>query len=79
MSQAADGTLLSAKAGSTSYDLLREGFKSLKEVRSNVLGLVINALDRKRAGYGYGYGNYYGGRYYKYAAYYTKEETAREE
>jgi len=77
LSQVADGTLLSARAGSTSYDLLREGFKSLKEVRSTVLGLVINALDRKRAGYGYGYGNYYGGRYYKYAAYYTKDPKER--
>ncbi|MEN8136568.1 MAG: polysaccharide biosynthesis tyrosine autokinase [Thermodesulfobacteriota bacterium] len=69
LGQAAEGTLMVAKAGKSTYEILTSGFRSLNESGAHPLGLVINALNRKRSGYGYG--SYYGGRYYKYSAYYT--------
>jgi len=68
LSQVANGTLMVAKSGQSTYEVLGAGFKSLKESGVNVLGLVTNAQDRKRSGYG----SYYGGRYYKYASYYSE-------
>ncbi|MCK4838840.1 MAG: polysaccharide biosynthesis tyrosine autokinase, partial [Desulfobulbaceae bacterium] len=71
LGQAAEGTLMVSKAGKSTYDILSTGFRSLNESGAHPLGLIINALNRKRSGYGYG--SYYGGRYYNYAAYYTPD------
>ncbi|MBU0673337.1 MAG: polysaccharide biosynthesis tyrosine autokinase [Proteobacteria bacterium] len=71
LSQATDGTLMVGKAGQSTYEILSTGIKALHDSGAHVLGLVINELDRDRAGYGYG--SYYGGRYYKYASYYSED------
>ena len=60
-----------SKAGKSTFEILTSGFRSLNESGARPLGLVINALNRKRSGYGYG--SYYGGRYYNYGAYYTPD------
>ncbi len=73
LTQAAEGVVMVAKAGRSTYEVLAGGLKSLTDSGAHTLGMVINALSPRRSGYGYG--NYYGGRYYKYnySVYYTEE------
>ncbi len=62
LSKTLDCTILVAKAGKTTYESLSRGLKSLKDLDSRVLGIVINALDIKKTDYYYQ--NYY---HYYYA------------
>ncbi len=62
-----------SKAGKSTYEMVSSGFRSLIESGAHPLGLVINSLDRKRSGFGYG--KYYSGRYYINSAYYTADHS----
>ncbi len=59
LSKVLDGTLVVARAGKTTYDDLRKSLKSLIDLQSHVLGIVINALDAKKNEYYYRYHSYY--------------------
>ena len=65
LSKILDGTIIVAKSGKTTYDIVARGIKLLRGRResdsdSHILGLVINAFDVKKADqYYYSYYNYY--------------------
>jgi polysaccharide biosynthesis transport protein len=67
LSKFLDGTVVITRAGKTTYDIVRRGLKSLDDIKSHVLGIVINAIDIKKS-------DYY---YYRYYNYYpsSKEES----
>jgi capsular exopolysaccharide synthesis family protein len=65
LSKIADGTIVVIRSGKLSYEIVRRGVKSLKEVNSRIIGSVLNAVDVKKKGYyDYGY-KYYKDYYYK--------------
>lgn len=70
LSKLLDGTIIVAKAGSTTYEDLNRGIKSIKDIEARILGVVINGLDIKET-------DRYYNRYYGY--YYTsaKDEPPR--
>jgi succinoglycan biosynthesis transport protein ExoP len=69
LSKTLDVTIIVVRAGKTTYDIVRRGLKSLGDIKSHVLGVVINALDVKKSGY----------YYYKYYDYYysSREDSKR--
>jgi capsular exopolysaccharide synthesis family protein len=58
-----DVTLVITRAGKTNYEMVRRGLKMLKEIKTPILGAVINAHEEKKSGY-YTYYKYYD-QYYK--------------
>jgi polysaccharide biosynthesis transport protein len=55
-----DGSIIVARAGKTTYELLGKSLKSLGDLNANVFGVVINAFDLKKNNYYYSrYHNYY--------------------
>ncbi len=62
----ADGTLLVARAGQTTKEMLGRAAESLLDVNAHILGVVLNQVDLSNKSYGYyyqyyrGYGEYYG-------------------
>ncbi len=74
LSKYMDGTIVVARAAKTSYEAVRKGLRQLNDVGSNVLGLLINAIDASKGGYYYNY--YY---YHNYNYYYSAEEEEGEE
>ncbi len=57
LSNVADGVLLVARAGKTTYDIAKKGVKQLRDLRIHVTGLVINGADERKGTYDY-YGRY---------------------
>jgi capsular exopolysaccharide synthesis family protein len=57
MSKAVDSTIIVVRAEKTTYEFLRRGIKSLKDVQAHITGMVINALILKKSGY-YQYKSY---------------------
>ncbi|HEB02479.1 MAG TPA: polysaccharide biosynthesis tyrosine autokinase [Nitrospirae bacterium] len=74
LSKYVDGTIVVARAAKTSYEAVRKGLRQLNDVGSNVLGLLINAIDASKGGYYYNY--YY---YHNYNYYYSAGEEEGEE
>jgi polysaccharide biosynthesis transport protein len=66
-----DGTVLVARAGTTTKDVLRASAQQLRGVGSRLLGCVLNAVDLERHGNRYSY--YRGAGYY-----YASDEERRE-
>lgn len=68
LSKILDGTIIVAKAGKTTYEIVDRGLKLMKGRRDNdsetrILGIVINELDLKKSDqYYYQYYNYYPSR-----------------
>jgi succinoglycan biosynthesis transport protein ExoP len=63
LSKVLDGTVIIAKAGKTTYEIVRWGLRSLKgrrqnDLESRVLGVVINAVSIKKSDYYYYYQHY---------------------
>jgi capsular exopolysaccharide synthesis family protein len=57
-----DGTILVINAGKTTYEMLDNGIKKLREGHTKILGIVLNRLTKNKTGkgyYGYGYYSYY--------------------
>ena len=69
LSKYMDGTIIVARAAKTPYEAVQKGLRLINDLGSNVLGLLINAIDARKGGYYYDY--YY---YHKYDYYYTAEE-----
>ncbi len=59
-----DSTIMVARAGKTTYDAALKGIKALLNLKSHIVGLVINAFDVKKNEYSY----------YRYHNYYYAEE-----
>jgi succinoglycan biosynthesis transport protein ExoP len=66
LSKILDGTIIVAKAGETTFENVRKGMKSLSDIESHFLGIIINALEVKK-------NDYYYNRYYQ-SYYYGKEK-----
>jgi capsular exopolysaccharide synthesis family protein len=56
LSKISDGTIIVARSGQTTHEIVKKGLKKLQDIDANVLGMVINAVDTKRVGYEYYYG-----------------------
>jgi capsular exopolysaccharide synthesis family protein len=65
MGREVDGVIVVIRAASTSYDVIKKGLKTLADVNTNILGMVVNGFDAKKYRYYYGkeYSQYYG-KYY---------------
>lgn len=64
LSRITDGTIIVARAGKTTYDIVRRGLNLLQgrrenDIHSHVLGIVINAFDIKKGDYYHKLYNYY--------------------
>jgi polysaccharide biosynthesis transport protein len=58
LSKMVDGTVVVTMAGQTTHESARRTLKSLHDVGSHVLGIVINGLDVRKGDYYYHYYNY---------------------
>lgn len=77
LSKQFDGTLIVVRAGKTAYEMVERGLKLLKgrrsgDMESNVMGILINAVDITKGYYYYKYYNYY------YSSYYGEEKGDKE-
>lgn len=70
LSKILDGTIIVTKAGKTTYESVKRGLKSLKDIEAGFLGIVINALDVKKS-------DYYYHSYYNYS--YSSEEKSKQQ
>jgi polysaccharide biosynthesis transport protein len=61
ISKLAESVIVVCLASKTTHDRLNRGLKSLREINTNILGLVLNAMDMKKSNYysQYGYYQYY--------------------
>lgn len=62
MSKIVDASLIVARFGKTTHDMMNHGLKQLAGIEAKVIGTVINAVDEKKSGYYY---------YHYYKEYYT--------
>jgi capsular exopolysaccharide synthesis family protein len=53
-----DGTIVVARAGKATYEIVEKGLKLLGDVKSHMLGMLINALEVTKGAYYYKYYNY---------------------
>ena len=58
LSKILDGTIIVTKAGETTFESISRGLKSLSDIESHFLGIIINAFDVKKAAYYYRHYNY---------------------
>lgn len=74
ISQLTAGTVLVMRQNSTEKDALLRTVNSLKNVKANILGYVLNAVDYEKFSYKYGH---YSSKYIdKYYSYYNNEKVA---
>ena len=66
LSPLVDGVVLVVRPGQTTFGALKVAVEQLRHVGANILGVVLNEVDHKRARYGYYYKSYY---YTKYKYY----------
>jgi polysaccharide biosynthesis transport protein len=59
MSTQVDGTVFVVRAFQTSRQMIRQGLRSLRDVDSPVVGVVLNAVNLNRGEYSYSYHYYY--------------------
>jgi len=62
LSKILDGTIIVARAGKATYDMIEKGLKVLGDIRAPIVGFVLNAVVLKRSTYYY-YQNYYDSYY----------------
>jgi succinoglycan biosynthesis transport protein ExoP len=67
LSKILEGTIIITKAGETTYEVVRVGLKSLEDMKSHILGIIINGLDAKP-------GDPY---YYRYYSYYQPKKYSK--
>ena len=65
ISKVVDGAILVTRSAKTTYDTFRKGLKQLQDINAKILGVVVNAVNVKKSGYGY---------YDSYQYYYSAEE-----
>ena len=61
LAQRVDGVVLVVEAGSTRRTVAQHAAETLRQVNAHVLGVVLNAVPMRKAGYYYYYHEYYGG------------------
>ncbi len=66
MAAAADGVLIVTCAGETRRRAVAEVVSTLRRLRANIVGVVLNQMTRSTAPDGYGYHGYYGKYYSNY-------------
>ncbi len=71
LSRLTDGVLFVTLANKTEADVLEKAYATLKQVKAEVIGFVLNEFDVAKA-----YGAYY--RYYRYYHYYGHKEESKE-
>jgi capsular exopolysaccharide synthesis family protein len=60
LSSVLDGTVVVTRSGKSTYEDVRRGIRSLNEVETHFLGIVINGFEPKKGDRSYGYySNYY--------------------
>jgi len=67
LSKLADGVVFVTLANKTELDVLEKAYSTLKQVKADIIGFVLNEFDVTKA-----YGAYY--RYYRYYHYYGHKE-----
>ena len=65
ISKVVDGSILIARSAKTTHDTFFKGLKQLQDISAKVLGVVINAVNLQKSGYGY---------YDSYQYYYSADE-----
>ena len=53
LSRSMDTVILVARAAKTTFEMINRGVRSLRDIKADILGVVINAYDEKRSGYYY--------------------------
>ncbi|RMH70472.1 MAG: polysaccharide biosynthesis tyrosine autokinase [Gemmatimonadetes bacterium] len=72
-----DGVILVVASGKTPAGGLNFAVETLVKVKANLLGIVLNDFDPKKAYGGYYYGNYY--KYYYYSSYYGSDRDKKKQ
>jgi capsular exopolysaccharide synthesis family protein len=62
----AEGVIVVVEAGNVPHDVVRRAVEQIDAVRGRIVGVLLNRVDLRRDGYGYGY-------YHYYSAYYGSE------
>ncbi|MFC1549264.1 GumC family protein [Nitrospirota bacterium] len=62
-----DGTIIVARAGMTTHDMLTKGLKAMRDINAHIVGLLINAVDIRK-------GDYYYYKYYNYNYSYAESQ-----
>jgi succinoglycan biosynthesis transport protein ExoP len=68
LAQSVDGVILVAKPGSTKKSAFKQSIETLKAVKANILGVVLNEVNPSSRKYGYYYNHYYTNGHYYYDA-----------
>ena len=55
-----DGTIIVVKSGKAEINAVKRAKESLEKVHANIIGVVLNDIDKKALGNKYDYGYYYG-------------------
>jgi Mrp family chromosome partitioning ATPase len=63
MATAADGVLIVSLAGETKRKAVAASISSLKRLRANIIGVVLNQMSHSTSADGYSYYGYYQGEY----------------
>jgi len=58
LSKALDGTVVIARAGQTTHEMIGRGLKSLSDIEAHFLGIIINGVDLNKGDYYYHYYSY---------------------
>jgi capsular exopolysaccharide synthesis family protein len=67
MAAAADGVLIVSLAGETKRRAVVEVISTLRRLRANIVGVVLNRVSHNTSANGYQYSSYYGKHYSKYS------------
>ncbi len=78
LAQTVDGVILVAKPGSTKKSAFKQSIETLKAVKANILGVVLNEVNPSSRKYGYYYNHYYTNGHYYYDAAGNKKSKKKE-
>jgi polysaccharide biosynthesis transport protein len=78
LAQSVDGVILVAKPGSTKKSAFKQSIETLKAVKANILGVVLNEVNPSSRKYGYYYNHYYTNGHYYYDAAGNKKSKKKE-
>ncbi len=78
LAQSVDGVILVAKPGTTKKSAFKQSIETLKGVKANILGVVLNEVNPSSRKYGYYYNHYYTNGHYYYDAAGNKKSKKKE-
>jgi succinoglycan biosynthesis transport protein ExoP len=73
ITQIVDATIMVVRSGETTYSTVEMGLKNLRKSPTNIIGLVVNAIDLKKVKY-----YYYSRDYHYYGKYYGEQNECKE-